>query len=104
MSFVHRHVLRHEADGLWGTDIRREHTFASREKAVHLKEKAASGKSDAAYTDRCNGLCRAENAMDHFLAWQVESPAQLVAPVLRFGQSVQSPKPVVAPLVGPESE
>lgn len=41
---------------------------------------------------------------DYFFAWQVESPAQLVSPVLRFGQSVQSPKPVVAPLVGPESE
>ncbi len=68
------------------------------------KKKRHPGKSDAAYTDRCNGLCRAENAMDHFLAWQVESPAQLVSPVLRFGQSVQSPKPVVAPLVGLESE
>ena len=38
---------------------------------------------------------------DYFL-WQVESPGQLLSPVLRFGQSVQSPKPSVAPPVGLE--
>ena len=86
-------------------DIREKKTLSPHAKLPSAsKEKAAPGKPDAAYKDRCNGLCRAGNAMNHFFAWQVESPAQLVSPVLRFGQSVQSPKPVVAPLVGPESE